>query len=69
MKRNLLFWIAFLALIFTPLLTNAQDEYGSVLKEGFEDGFPQGWTQENLVGDINWVVEDGGTYPKGAFIW
>ncbi len=68
MKRNLLFWIAFLALIFTPLLTNAQDEYGSVLKEGFEDGFPQGWTQENLVGDINWVVEDGGTYPKGAFI-
>lgn len=40
-----------------------------VLREGFENGMPTGWTQENIAGQQNWTIEDGTTaeYPVGAF--
>lgn len=66
MKRNLQKMIALLAILFVPFLLSAQ-EYGSILNESFENGIPSTWTQENVSGNVNWVVETGGNYPKGAY--
>lgn len=58
-----------LAIVLFPLGLCAQSQYGTRLSEGFENGIPQEWTQENVRGSQNWVVEqgDGLSYPSGAF--
>ena len=66
MKRKLQKMIALLAILFVPFFLSAQ-EYGSILNESFEEGIPSTWTQENVSGNVNWVVETGGNYPKGAY--
>lgn len=39
-----------------------------VFDEGFENGMPVGWTQEQVMGNFSWVVEDGDlTRPSGAY--
>lgn len=57
---------------FVLLAQNLDKVYASVLSESFENvtgNLPDGWTQENLNSDINWVIEsgDGLLHPKGAF--
>ena len=66
MKRKLQKMIALLAILFVPFFLSSQ-EYGSILNESFEEGIPSTWTQENVSGNVNWVVETGGNYPKGAY--
>ena len=57
--------IALLAILFVPFLLSAQ-EYASILNESFENGIPEGWTQECVSGNVKWVKETGGSYPVGA---
>ena len=66
MKRKLQKMIALLAILFVPFLLSAQ-EYASILNESFENGIPEGWTQECVSGKVQWVKETGGSYPMGAF--
>ena len=69
MKRELRKLVALLAILFLPFVLLAQDqaEFGVVLEEGFENGIPETWTQENLNGSLNWVVESTNlTYPNGT---
>lgn len=66
MKRKLHKMIALLAILFVPFLLSAQ-EYASILNESFENGIPEGWTQECVSGNVKWVKETGGSYPVGAF--
>ncbi len=66
MKRKLQKMIALLAILFVPFLLSAQ-EYASILNESFENGIPDGWTQECVSGKVQWVKETGGSYPMGAF--
>ena len=58
------------AMFFLPfvlLAQNTQPEYGVVIDEGFENGIPATWTQENVTGSINWIVEKTNlTYPDGT---
>lgn len=66
MKRKLHKMIALLAILFVPFLLSAQD-YGCNLEESFENGIPEGWIQECISGEVQWVKETGGSFPKGAF--
>ncbi len=66
MKRTLHKMIALLAILFVPFLLSSQ-EYASIFDESFENGIPEGWTQECVSGNVHWVKETGGTYPNGAF--
>ena len=66
MKRKLQKMIAVLAILLVPFLLSAQD-YASILDESFENGIPEGWTQECVSGKVQWVKETGGSYPMGAF--
>ena len=66
MRKNLLKLVALLAIMFVPFALFAQ-EYGSILNESFENGIPSTWTQEKVSGNVDWVVETGGNYPKGAY--
>ena len=38
-----------------------------VLNESFENGIPENWTQDTVLGNVGWVKETGGTLPTGAF--
>ena len=59
--------IVFIAMFFLPFLLWSQG-YGVRLEESFENGIPADWTQENVKGNISWVVNSGDlTYPDGAF--
>ena len=66
MKRKLQKMIALLAILFVPFLISAQ-EYASILDESFENGIPEGWTQDTVSGKVGWVKETGGSFPMGAF--
>ena len=67
MKRNLLKFVALLAIMFVPFALFSQ-EYGRVLNESFENGIPQEWIQENVSGSIVWSVESGElSRPSNAF--
>lgn len=67
MKKNLRKLFVLMALFSLPYFLCAQG-YGVRLEEGFENGIPADWTQENVKGTINWVVNSGeSTYPNGAF--
>ena len=66
MKRDLQKMIALVAILLLPFALFSQ-EYGRVLTESFEDGIPQEWLQEKMSGDVNWIVENGGVRPNGAF--
>ena len=44
----------------------AQESIKYALNESFEQGLPDGWTQENVSGDVDWMAETGGEYPAGA---
>ena len=35
-------------------------------ERGFEQGLPDGWTQEHVSGSVDWIAETGGDYPAGA---
>ena len=59
--------IVLLVFLFSSFILSSQ-EYGAVLDESFENGIPQGWVQEKLSGDIEWVVESGElSRPTNAF--
>lgn len=67
MKRNLRKLFVLMALFSLPYFLWSQG-YGVKLDEGFENGIPADWTQENVKGSINWVVNTGElTYPNGAY--
>ncbi len=67
MKRDLLKLFALIVLFSLPLMLVAQS-FAVRLDESFENGIPSTWTQENVKGDINWVVNSGDlTYPKAAY--
>ena len=58
--------VAFLAMLLLPFSLFSQ-EYGQNLFESFENGIPENWTQDTVVGNVGWVKETGGTLPTGAF--
>lgn len=62
-KYYIILW-SIIAFLLASTEMNAQIVYA--LQEGFEAGIPGTWTQQNIVGTTNWVVEQGGTYPNGA---
>ena len=70
MKRDLHKLIAFIAMLFLPFALFAQyvdPAYGIRIDESFEKGIPASWTQENVSGSVNWIVESQNlTYPNGA---
>ena len=66
MKKDLQKMLAFIALLLLPFSLFSQ-EYGQNLFESFENGIPEGWTQEAISGDVLWVKETGGAWPTGAF--
>ena len=67
MKRKLQKLFALLVVLFVPFFISAQ-EYGSILKESFENGIPKEWTQEKVSGSIDWTIESGElTHPSTSF--
>ncbi len=44
----------------------AQEGIEYALNVSFEQGLPDGWTQEHVSGDVDWIAETGGEYPAGA---
>ena len=67
MKKYLLKTVVLLVFLFSSFILSSQ-EYGAVLDESFENGIPQGWVQEKISGDIDWVVESGElSRPSNAY--
>ena len=67
MKRELQRLFALMVLFSLPFFLWSQG-FAIRLDEGFENGIPSDWSQENVKGNINWVVNSGDlTYPNGAF--
>ena len=67
MKKDLHKLVAFLAMLLLPFSIFSQ-EYGQNLFESFENGIPQGWAQENVFGDIDWIIESSNLeYPSSVF--
>lgn len=67
MKVNLLKTTALFVFLSLSCMLFSQ-EYGAVLDESFENGIPQGWVQEKISGDIDWVVESGElSRPSNAY--
>ena len=67
MKKYLLKTVVLFVFFITSFMLSSQ-EYGAVLDESFENGIPEGWVQEKLSGDIEWVVESGElSRPANAF--
>lgn len=59
----------FLSLVLLlGVVVGANSEANYVLRESFEGGqLPEGWTQENVAGQQNWVIESEDlAYPAGA---
>ncbi len=59
----------FLSLVLLlGVVVGANSEANYVLRESFEGGqLPEGWTQENVAGQQNWVIESEDlAYPVGA---
>ena len=59
------FVLLFITLVLSISLS--AQEYRQVLLESFENGIPEGWTQECVSGNVKWVKETGGSFPMGAF--
>ena len=67
MKINLLKTTALFVFLSLSCMLFSQ-EYGAVLDESFENGIPQGWVQDKISGDIDWVVESGElSRPSNAY--
>lgn len=67
MKINLLKTTALFVFLSLSCMLFSQ-EYGVVLDESFENGIPQGWVQDKISGDIDWVVESGElSRPSNAY--
>ena len=69
MKKRLqrLFGLFFVLFASISLFAQ-QNQDGRVLEESFENGIPQGWTQEFVNDNLQWSVESGDlTFPNGAF--
>ena len=67
MKMN--YFRRWLAVLFLSVAAALQAQQSGVkLSADFEDGkIPDGWTQEYITGSQAWSVEQGGTYPDGAY--
>ena len=67
MKMN--YFRRWLAVLFLSVAAALQAQQSGVkLSADFEDGkIPDGWTQEYITGNQAWSVEQGGTYPDGAY--
>ncbi len=66
MKKTYKF-LGFMAVLFlwgTSAVAAQEVEYA--LNESFEQGLPDGWTQEHVSGSVDWIAETGGVYPAGA---
>ena len=66
MKKTYKF-LGFMAVLFlwgTSAVAAQEVEYA--LNESFEQGLPDGWTQEHVSGSVDWIAETGGDYPAGA---
>lgn len=66
MKKTYKF-LGFMAVLFlwgTSAVAAQEIEYA--LNESFEQGLPDGWTQEHVSGSVDWIAETGGDYPAGA---
>ena len=66
MKKNYFSWGFLAALFLWGTGTVAAQEVEYALNESFEQGLPDGWTQEHVSGSVNWIAETGGDYPAGA---
>ncbi len=66
MKKNYFSWGFLAALFLWGTGTVAAQEIEYALNESFEQGLPDGWTQEHVSGSVNWIAETGGDYPAGA---
>ena len=44
----------------------AQEGIEYALNVSFEQGLPDGWTQEHVSGSVDWIAETGGDLPAGA---
>lgn len=69
MKNNLFFrFMLTTVFVLSALTLSAQDKkYGVALSESFENGLPDTWTQEYVVGNQGWIIEDGNSgFPMGA---
>lgn len=63
-KFSFIVMTAALLAMAMPAAAQADDLY--LLHEGFENGMPAAWSQENVSGSTAWAVETNGTYPTGA---
>ncbi|MBR1563829.1 MAG: fibronectin type III domain-containing protein [Paludibacteraceae bacterium] len=58
MKRIYLFWLV--CALAAPAFSAEFTDF--LLREGFEQGIPATWTQENVAGSQSWVAELGSAY-------
>ena len=68
MRKSILSLLAVMLLAVLPVFSAIPYHLGP---EGFENGvFPAGWTQENVQGTVNWLVEGANgetlSQPSGA---
>ena len=66
--KKFLHFVVFVTMMLSATTLWAQNDLGHVLApESFEEGIPTTWTQEQVFGDIKWVVESGDlSRPNGA---
>ena len=66
--KKFLHFVVFMTMLLSATTLWAQNDLGHVLApESFEEGIPTTWTQEQVFGDIKWVVESGDlSRPNGA---
>ena len=64
--KKISFLVLMTALLTLAIPTKAQLGNLYLLREGFENGIPATWSQENVTGSAAWAVETTGTYPTGA---
>ena len=66
--KKFLHFVVFMTMMLSATTLWAQNDLGHVLApESFEEGIPTTWTQEQVFGDIEWVVESGDlSRPNGA---
>ena len=54
-------------LLPVSLVSWGQDASASILiNESFGDGIPEDWTQEHVVGSLDWVLDTQSDFPDGT---
>lgn len=68
MKRPSLLKVLLLAMLLpVSLVSWGQDASASILiNESFGDGIPEDWTQEHVVGSLDWVLDTQSDFPDGT---